>query len=490
MFDINFELPESLYKSLELEKRRLENLGCNLEKIANQAGTNSAVFKESLKKIKLAIQERQQLTDVIRSRRDVRALAFLLLQLHIPIPLNKSLIDTMDKAMDNYPTNMIFEQFLQYYFIHFNKLSSLDIFANWLCDTKRALEKRTNRNIQIPEKLLNPNGTKWLAIEAIKQRDEFNVIVNQYGLHKYAEGCFMQVAKSHYYIEQLKSVDLNEDNRLFDELKKEEVYNSRFDDKHKIGHQTLLILLQRTWNSRQALSDACLDVILTIAGDPRISRINPKYRNWWQYIDRRLQDLVISRLSRKDLQLFLDAVEDYGISNYNYMLQEMFPSRKRFLEGLLEKGFIKSTRLYLSRGAEQYLLKNYQKDTFPSYATVASGDKTLIFIDLGNIQIIEGSHQISLWIYKNLSRKACVYNYDINRVLATDLTQGLSRRMKAVDNCQLIAKITHTSDRLKWQKETLQALNNNGIDINPQDVLSSNDYQWFKQIYGATGWRY
>ncbi|MFQ3324871.1 MAG: hypothetical protein ACI90U_002702 [Pseudomonadales bacterium] len=58
-----------------------------------------------------------------------------------------------------------------------------------------------------------------------------------------------------------------------------------------------------------------------------------------------------------------------------------------------------------------YLNGRYEKEHLPDFSIVEDGDKSIIYVDLGNVHLIEGSHPGQLWIYHILHDSTPVLNY-------------------------------------------------------------------------------
>ncbi|MEN1388145.1 EH signature domain-containing protein, partial [Pseudomonas aeruginosa] len=128
------------------------------------------------------------------------------------------------------------------------------------------------------------------------------------------------------------------------ELQKPAVSKAPYEGERRIGHVALEILIDR---AGQEPGEVWQNFILNLAGDPRISRNSPNYREWWQFLGEERVQKVRGWLSKEDLRLFLQAVEQFGIETQNDDLQRMFPARKQFLEGLFKLKLIRNTRLLL-----------------------------------------------------------------------------------------------------------------------------------------------
>jgi hypothetical protein len=275
---------------------------------------------------------------------------------------------------------------------------------------------------------------------------------------------------------------VNKPHNLLVEVQNKTTFDSRYDERCLVGHKILEILITRA--PRVGIDDSWLNVILAIAGDPRVPRTNPKYQKWWLVIDSTLNVKVRGWLSRLDLRLFLEALKNYSFGTGRDNLRRMFPSRKHFLEGLLNKGLISETRLYLSSGAAFYLQQNYNREHLPNFSRVTDGDRSIIYVRMGDVHIIEGSHSCYLWIYPELDSSAIVFDSYNVRVSYSSLTQGLSKKM-ILKGTPPREKITHNPISFSWQRKAIQTLRRIGVNITAKDVLPRNDYQKYIRKYGV-----
>jgi hypothetical protein len=226
-----------------------------------------------------------------------------------------------------------------------------------------------------------------------------------------------------------------------------------------------------------------MNVVLAIAGDPRVPPSHPKYLKWWSQIEPNLKVKVQGWLSKLDLRLFLEALHDFSRRPNNGDLLRMYPARKYFMEGLINKQLVTGTRLFLSTAAEGYLKRNYKPEHLPNY-TLVDGDRSLIYIQLGSVHIVEGSHNCKLWIYERLDPSAVVFDYSKKHLTYRSLTGGLSDKMGDL-GIRTKASITHSPYNFNWQNKALTALQNLGVPIDSKDVLTLEDYRIYKRQYGA-----
>jgi hypothetical protein len=285
----------------------------------------------------------------------------------------------------------------------------------------------------------------------------------------------MAAAKNIYYLETLRQLEPKEKHAVLKEVQKPEVFESRYTGSSLLGHEILKILITRA--SAQEISEQWMNVIMAIAGDPRVSKNNPRYSKWWGQLTE-LIPKVCGWLSKLDLKLFLRALKDFSEQPGNDELKRMYPSRKKFLEGLLKQELVTGTRLFLTSEAEHYVKRHYKAEHLPSYSNVDGGSsKPLIYVSLGARHVIEGTHSCKFWVYEALSESAPVFNYNKTRFTYRELTIGMDEQMWRDQAKGSYAAITHSG---QWQVKAAMALKDVGVDIDASRLLTKDDYQTYK----------
>ncbi|MGF1862948.1 EH signature domain-containing protein [Photobacterium profundum] len=471
-------LPESPFGQ---SIKDLNQLSTDLDYLAKAAGTGNNKFRLAYDEVYEAINYKRPVENVVNSPVHVRALAMSLQSdIKNKISFTRQLLNKIT-AIVGKPSALLIESFYQHFLSEFDNLTDCNATAKWLFDAKQQRGYQSEHD----HKLLSLDGPKWIAKQAIERDIDFDHWLADLGLERYANGRYLTAAKSIYYVEQLKDIPLGFDHPLLQEIQKKSVYESLYDSNHLLGHKVLTILIGRSASSH--ISEAWLNVVLAIAGDPRVPSSNPRYIKWWKNIDSQLIQAVRGWLSRLDLKLFLEALEDFSYSSSNYELRRMYPSRKQFLEGMFDAGIITHTRLYMSRDATRYLKKNYDAKHLPNFSTVRDGDKSIIYVQMNGVHMIEGSHSCYLWLYRELDPSMCVFNYNISSPTYSQLTSGINSQMTQLSSGAR-AKITHSPTGYSWQRKALTELRSLGVKLTPKDVLSQEDYLNFKQRYGVREW--
>lgn len=456
-------------------------LSNQLENLSKNAGTENNKFQTAYGEVCNALASKKRVEDVLDSSVHVRALALSLdTDAKKNVSLTRRLLNKITEIVKK-PSFLVIESFYQHFLSEYDRLADLEATADWLLEAKRL----RGNDEQFDANILSVNGPKWLAERAIQKNIDFDHLISDMKLESYASGRYLTAAKGIYYIEQLNTIPLGQDHPLLEEVQKTAVFDSRYDSDSLLGHQILRILIGRSIGSQ--ISEPWMNVVLAIGGDPRVPSSNPRYIKWWNGLEPNLIQAVRGWLSKLDLKLFLEALEDYSYSSANYELQRMYPSRKCFLEGMFDAGVISNTRLYLSQDAARYLKRNYDPKHLPNFSTVKDGDKSIIYVQMNGAHMVEGSHSCYLWLYKHLDSSVCVFNYDIVRPTYSQLTSGINNQMTRLSS-GAVAKITHSPIGYSWQRKALTALRGLGIKLTPKDVLSNEDYIDFKQRYGVREW--
>jgi len=472
---LNFSLSNAPFVEC---KKRMEAATEGAKKIAVGAGTGGLAYEKSFLKIKTALRQGKNLEGILVSPIDLRAMAFLFNDVDYVdrINLTPSLLQKVDEIRSQ-PSRLLVDAIYSHYLHKYDFLKFPLVVARWL---KRAKNRRDGLSREV-EHLLDDNGPKWLAEESQRQGRDFDEQVKRVELDLYRSGRFLTVAKNIYYLSVLSQLQPNENHLILEEMQKPSAYDSRYDEGSQLGHQILRILIEKAPLSE--VSKIWLNVVLAIAGDPRVPSSHKKYRKWWSQIDRQLTNKVRGWLSKLDLKLFLEALKNFSYQVGNEELKRMYPARKQFMEGMLNKQLVTGTRLFLSHDAECYLKDNYKPEHLPSYSCV-NGAQSVIHIQLDSVQMIEGSHNCKLWIYERLDPSAIVFDYSKNQVSYQSLTGGLRDQMVMLGVYHK-EDITHNPSNFNWQHKAIKALQDLGVAIEPKDVLMEGDYRKYKRLYGV-----
>lgn len=472
---LRFTLPEKPFGNNANVMLELVN---GLKQITKKAGTDSDSFKAAWAKIYNAVQANKNIEYAIENKLDIRAFGFALnSKIGKQIQLTNSILDKINSITDK-PSSLFLESLYQYYLSCFSMLNDVPYISEWLVEAR----KKRKQTKWFDENLLSPNGPKWLAQQAIEKNKDFDFIVKEFELDQFQSGQFMEQAQRIYYVEQLNNIPANKPHELLNEVQKQEVYESNFDSSELLGHKVLKILIERA--PPHDIHESWLNTIMSIAGDPRVPVSHPRFRKWWSHVSKDMAAKVKGWLSGLDLRLFLEALEDFSYSSYDPDMERMFPTRKKFLEGLYDKKLIKNTKLYMCRSMARFLKTKYKEEHLPDFSIVDDGEKSIIYVDLGTAHMIEGSHQCQLWIYRSLHESAPVLQYDKQRQSYRGLTAGLNNKMASLGH-GAYDHFNHTPQNFSWQRKAVETLRRLRVPIMMKDVLTADDYRVYVRRFGA-----
>ena len=458
---------------------KIKRLTGELKEITKKAGTENKKFKAASSDISTTVRLNRYVDTAIVSKVHVRALA-------IALPDHGKLIKIRDKLFEKIyqltpkPGSLLIGAMYQHFLNQFDEIEGKDDLIYWLI-WARGLRNESEKH---DRDLISINGPRWLASSAVESQIDFDQQLEELKLHHYSSGRFMTLSKRIYYVEQLFSIPVNKDHVLLNELQKPVVFRSRYDDEDMLGHRILKILIDRA--PHEKICDSWRDTIVAIAGDPRVPNSSRNYIKWWNHIGLQRIAKVRGWMSRLDLRLFLEALKNYSKTSGNAELMRMYPSRKNFLEGLLDDGHITHTRLYLSSDAEYYLKANFKAEHLPKYSNV-DGAKSIIHVQLGDRHIIEGSHTCYLRVYESLDESATVFDYNKRSETYVALTSQMEDLM-LYKGCRLVDRIQHNPANFFWQRKAVKALNSIGVGIEMKKVLTDSEYSSYIRHFGVDTW--
>lgn len=328
------------------------------------------------------------------------------------------------------------------------------------------------------DRLFSIHGPSGLAHRVRRARRELGEAFRALGLSGLDAGRYGDVCRAHFYLETLRGLSPDQWDPILDELLKPSISKAPFEGGRRIGHAALEILIDKAGDTP---GERWQDFVLSLAGDPRIGSGSPNFVEWWRPLGEERIERVRSWLSKEDLRLFLQAVEEYGKQTNNAALKRMFPARKVFLEGLHKLGMVRSTRLMLGALAEASVRRILGKEVRTSFARLEDmSDKALIYLDCGDFHLIEGSHSFKIWTY--LARPSPeVASYDRLSFSHYDLTKKFPKQYaKANPDTQHLA-VPHQG---MWQRRVFEFLAENGIRLDIEELLTKQDYRAYLQNFG------
>jgi hypothetical protein len=316
--------------------------------------------------------------------------------------------------------------------------------------------------------------------------DEF---FSSIGLDGRDGGAYVANVRRTYYLDQLRKADPQRDHPVLQEIRREAVYKAPTPNGY-FGHEVLRILC----TPDQRPGDPWTDSLLHIAGDPRLTHTD-RWKDWWQYADTATVEKVCGWLSAEDLRLFLETVDEYGTSMGKEDLVRMFPARKTFLEGLLDLGLVRETRLFLGSDARGFMRRRVKKHVLTDVTRltgVGANETAVIFIDCGHFHLIEGSHSFRLWIYigspvpaiQNRRKRDFPIN-DLRKEVPLEFMRLRGEHVgpgaRAHQHGQRHKSIVHNG---LWQGPTLEFLHDQAIELPAAELMDKATLAEYQRRHG------
>ena len=483
---LEFALPEQTGRA---DTTHYQALSDKLERLAHTAGTNSDAFRKRKEHIHAWLHAGRRVQEVVRTPKDIRPLVELWQACDECVdrnPIDRSTLEHFTALRRRHSLLVLFA-FSQLFFDRFDQLGDTRSFAAFIRDqfrlnANRKFSQTLARLAQHAGALFDVEGPAWVVKQARKDGLPLETAAERLGLPMEREGRFFTQCKNIYYLDTLRGLQVGQNHEILSELAQKDTYESAYEGGWLLGHKVIQVMVDKA-AGRQDMPDNWLRVILSIAGDPRVSMRAFNYVRWWARLGNEYVKRVRQWLSRMDIELFLEVLEDYTKRSHDFELKRMFPARKRFLKGVFEKRLVRDARLFLSRRAEDYVRRHYRKNDIPAYSRVKGASVSVIYLDIDGKHVVEGTHSFSLRIYQRLPRGNPIEDYERDVVSSRDLGIGLWEDYVSEFGHAGVVDITHHP--ASWQRKALVAFRGLGTHIDPSDVLSREEYRKYRRRYGV-----
>jgi len=382
------------------------------------------------------------------------------------------------------PSRLLLWQLIQLYLERYDSLDSAALLATYLQHTLAGLGARPHESQDLKiyrqqaATLFGKEGPGALLRAA--RRNEalahgLSAALKAWAvpeLSRYAQAC-----KRRYYLAPLAELALGAASPLFAELSDERVKSAPLEDELLVGHHAACLLMDKVLAAKADLPENWRQLILNLMGDPRVPRSSPSFQAWWGRVDARYASAMRTWLSKLDLKLFLNILEEVARSHDRTDLLRMFPARKRLLEGLHAQGLIRESRLLLGKQAEKYIRAHFEAGDLPSFGQLSSSDASVIYLNLQGIHLLEGTHFFQMRLYQDLPILGLA-DYETDKFSLAEM------RKYPAD-----VTIKHSHSPLpRWQHELIATLGAApfNLAIDPQQVLSKTDYRAYVAAFFST----
>ena len=483
---MDFALPERTGRADVTHYQTLSN---KLERLAHTAGTNSDAFRRRKENIHSLLHAGKRVQEVVRASKDIRPLLEVWQACDECVernPIDHATLKHFTALRQRHSLLVLFA-FSQLFFDRFDELGDTQAFAAFIrsqfrLNAERKFSQTLARLAKYTGTLFTIHGPARVVEQARKDSLPLETMAEYLGLPMEREGRFFTQCKNIYYLDTLKGLQVGQAHEILSELTQKDTYESAYEDGWLLGHKVIQVMVDKA-AGHQDMPDNWLRVILSIAGDPRVSMRALNYVRWWARLGNEYVKRVRQWLSKMDIELFLEVLEDYTKHSHDFELKRMFPARKRFLKGVFEKRLVRDARLFLSRRADDYVRRHYRKNDIPAYSRVKGASVSVIYLNIDGKHVVEGTHSFSLRIYQRLPRENPIKDYERDVVPGRDLGIGLWEDYVSEFGYNGVVDITHHP--ASWQRKALVAFRKLGTYIDPSDVLSSRDYREYRRRYGV-----
>lgn len=338
---------------------------------------------------------------------------------------------------------------------------------------------RTTNSIQLEVLdeigFFNNQPITYLVDYCIKNTIEPEMVLKKSGLQIPVNSKFLSIVNIKILLTRLKDLDFREDNELCKKIYKKNLYNLEYLNSDLVGHEIIRIILTSSFSVE--LHKNWIQLILSIASDPRTSTQSRKYQKWWARISQDLIDKFIKILSHSEILLFLDSIAIFA-SIQNSEMSRMFESRRQLLVGLSIQNKIEKSRLFLPVKVIDFLKKENPKLDL-SYICVLNGsqDKCVIYLKIGDFHLIEGSHNCKIRIYPEFYSEHTILNPNLSSIEYGKITTGLETFHYYNKNVKPYALVHHPNGG--WKKKIIKVFKN-AMDLDVEKLLTDQEINFFR----------
>ncbi|SHJ99738.1 EH_Signature domain-containing protein [Desulfatibacillum alkenivorans DSM 16219] len=464
-----------------------------LESLSRNIGTNSNKFLLRKDEISRLCRKGTPLSRMLKTKRDAKIFAILwnedraILQAYPPSSKTLEIIHNLFPR----PSLQIVINLLDLFFREYDHLPD----SQSLSQTVRKMMENYSQSPFVGDQgrifdnkeiLFGPDGPRALARESIRSKKDFEQACFDKGLPIGMGGRFLELAKQQYYLETIANLKIGAKSAIFSEVNKTSVKESPSQRNGEFfGHDIVRAMIDRVSASKTVMPDNWIQVVLSIAGDPRRSKGGGNYQRWWSPLEGEYRSRMLRWLSRYDLNLFLRVLQESSTTD---AMKRMFPARRLFLEGLEKSGLVCESVLFLSWSAESYVKRSIPKSKLPHYNSLSDYDTSVIYLNLGKCHLIEGTHNYRLWLHGKLPPKNPIDFPFFSGLSSRDLGMGLKEQYeKAIRTGKQGPPpigVIH-SRNLTWQKNAIKGMKKFGLRVDPEKVLSAQDYDEYLEKFGA-----
>ena len=309
-----------------------------------------------------------------------------------------------------------------------------------------------NVKVYIVSMLSNFSGHNLLLNEYkwhIKNLFSPQKLIDEMDLHELTQK-FAISSNSEYYrtlliLQLIKKVEAlapgEYDRKLFDSIQIHKDY--MYDEYTHVGEFAVRQLIETMMVNTNINYAQWVTYIIDIIGDPRTVSVTTAHNIPWSRVGEKYKYFMIRYLSREDLDLFLDVLGDNDPN-----IDAIYQYRKKFWRNFGK--YVQFTKLFITSHKYNELPENIKrrfngKNT--AYSFISESSKSCIYIDLGEIKIIEGTHNAKVRLYSDIPIDLSKFHFSYTDFYKTP---------KAKESLIESGEITHfNSENGYWQGKVL-----------------------------------
>ncbi len=248
------------------------------------------------------------------------------------------------------------------------------------------------------------------------------------------------------------------DKKLFDSIQTHKDY--MYDEHTHVGEFSVRQLIETMMIHTNIDYATWVTYIIELIGDPRTVSVTTAHNIPWSRVGEKYKDYMVRYLSREDLDLFLDVLGDNDPN-----IDAIYQYRKKFWRNF--GPYVQFTKLFITNHKYYELPDNIRRrfDRHNSaYSFISDSQRSFIYIDLGEIKIIEGTHNAKVRLYTESPIDLASYHFDYKDFYKTS---------KAIRALIYGGEITHAgSEGGYWQEKVLNTIK----EYKRVDIRLSNTY--------------
>jgi hypothetical protein len=385
----------------------------------------------------------------------------------------------LKNTLKNMTSDLLFQQILQTY-MNNSEDQRLCLSVRFALREITKIPKKRIKYLSLinnPE-LIGADGPEKIAQRCINHGCSLVFEVENLNLKSHIGSKYFRIATAYIYLKKLSNKDEPITEELCAELSDPDLYNAYFQETRFLGHEIIRLLIDRYRDDTPP--EYVVSLILAIAKDPRTSSLSSQYQKWWKVLGDKAVNTCKKWLSSIDIRLFLTIFEQFVDASGDEGMQRMFPARKRFMEGLLNSGYVTESKMFLGSKAHTYLTQHLNKEDIPYHGAYKGTITSVIYLKVGNIHFLEGSHSFKLRMGTQLPNKMDIMNHVFRTIHPEDCRHLFLMGTPKDERFEA----THTSNG-GWIYSAVEYLNKNGAKIDAALVMDEPLYKTYKRRYGA-----